>query len=641
MSMLSNPPQPVLTPIRNHVNSEDRVSVLLNRSGSSAKNPIVGTQRQDVGGATDISMHSKTGAVFQLKFGMAEYSETIYAATIQEVNDDGTGAAPASSIKSLFTTDTVKMVFTADLIAGATGHLPSRSTATRSLIRISTNLNRRIEQQVYVQDAPENIVLAGGTISTSDNHFKTVSGSEIDGTRTWAIPFSFFPTWNDEIGRQHGENAAAVALNIAKPYGGMKTVQAWLLPHGGLPNFDTDMTGEIPIEELSSLEFTPATSGSHYHLAFQFRSETGSAESVLGFAYLLFEDCVAGVSVPDIPPYDDGGTAPPGTDISTSHPIIPVRPQGYGTDTSGETNTGFRYVLTGYKGGVADSGGGAVNPFASVSSGSQTFPLPGSLLGDLDLTMTDTDLLAAEVVIAEIQNETGTVRGNSIIYTRAYTDEGTLPTAPTLNISVTDFDFTTDTASVTILDFGWTNTDATIYCRSVGAGVSSATASQTSSDAFADMDSGELKSVVIPYTTVPITNSTIAFGFTTPPKAVVIWASNSFGVSHEVSFDDDGSVDSGIAVAPTISTLAMVGGIKLTFTVGTGHNQTAAFGYFVTILPKLGGTALTQTGTLTNTTTTANISLVGANQNVDGHYTIYLEGQNGHTNTLFLDNVSG
>jgi len=80
---------------------------------------------------------------------------------------------------------------------------------------------------------------------------------------------------------------------------------------------------------------------------------------------------------------------------------------------------------------------------------------------------------------------------------------------------------------------------------------------------------------------------------------------------------------------------------RLTFTISTGHNQTASFTYQVTILPKLGGTALTQTGTFANTTTSATIALDSGNQAVNGHYTVYLEGQNGNSNTLFLDNVSG
>jgi len=529
--------------------------------------------------------------------------------------------------------NTSTMAFSADLIAGDGGQIPSGSSAKRSLIRIHTNLNRKIEQQVYVQDAPENIVVVRGAITSTDSRYRSVSSAEIDGSETFPIPFSFFPTWNDEIGRQHGASGVATELNIAKPYGGMKTVQVWTTSGVSLV---TDLTGEIPIEELTSIDFTPTNSGQMYNLLFQFRAETGSADFVLGYAYLIFDDCVAGSGEsPDVPPSTGH---PPGGDVIDGPDII-VDPEGYGTNSSGVTQTGYRYVLTGYKGGNSEAGPGTA--IANVASGTQTETYPTAALTEKTITLNAT-LQEADLIIAEIQSEDGSVKGNSIIYATATVDTGLLPSPPT--VTNADFNFTTDLGSVTISDFGWPNTDATVYCRSIGAGITNTGAAQSSSDTFADVTSGELKSVSFPYSaSTPATISTLAFGFATAPKAVAIWAANIFGSTDPtyIHFDDDGSVDGGVVVAPTISTLAIVGGVKLAFTVGTGHNQTAAFGYFVTILPKLGGTALTQTGTLTNTTTSASLSLVGANQNVNGHYAVYLEGQNGHTNTLFLDNVSG
>jgi len=635
MSLLSNPPQPVPAPIRNHVNYEDRVSILLNRAGSSAKNPIVGTQRHDpVGGAFATVVGN--GAVLRLKFGMAEYSETINSATIQEVNDDGTSAAGAISIKALFTTNTSTMAFSADLIAGDGGQIPSGSSAKRSLIRIHTNLNRKIEQQVYVQDAPENIVVVRGAITSTDSRYRSVSSAEIDGSETFPIPFSFFPTWNDEIGRQHGASGVATELNIAKPYGGMKTVQVWTTSGVSLV---TDLTGEIPIEELTSIDFTPTNSGQMYNLQFQFRAETGSADFVLGYAYLIFSDCVAGSGEsPDVPPSTGH---PPGGDVIDGPDII-VDPEGYGTDSGGTTQTGYRYFLTGYKGGNSEAGPGTA--IANVASGTQTETYPTAALTQKTITLNAT-LQEADLIIAEIQSEDGTVKGNSIIYATATADTGLLPSPPTVAVAGSDFNFTTDLGSVTISDFGWPNTDATVYCRSIGAGITNTGAAQSSSDTFADVTSGELKSVSFPYSaSTPATISTLAFGFATAPKSVAIWAANDFGSSDPtyIHFDDDGSVDGGIAAAPTISTLALVAtNTRLTFTISTGHNQTASFTYQVTILPKLGGTALTQTGTFANTTTSATIALDSGNQAVNGHYTVYLEGQNGNSNTLFLDNVSG
>ena len=632
MSLLNNPPQPVPTPIRNFVSFEDRVSVLLNRSGSTYKNPLTGTQRKDPDGVYDISTEIDKGSAFTLKFSIAEYSETIKSATVQEVDDEGNPLGGIKNIKSKFNSDLTNMNFSASLIAGE--DLFSGTTAKRNYIEIKTSLNRHIVQQVYVQDLPSNAVVLRGQVTSSGNRLRYLSANAIDGTEFFKVPVSFFPTWNDEIGRQHGSTEVASSLNIAKPYGGFETVEVNLISG---TSFGTEYFAEDDIEKLTDLTFNPTSSGATYDLVFRFRTKRGSSEQVLGFGYVIFEDCGTTSSENDTPPV--AGTPSGGAIIDG--PTVPILVEDFGTGSDGSANTSFSMVLTGFKGGVQNDGGTA-DPIASVSSGSQTFS-GLTTNGASDLTITDSDLLNADLVIAEVRDNAGSVKGNSIVYTKSVTDIGSMPSPPTL--SSASFNFSTEVATVTVSDFGWPSTNATLYARSIQSGIKQTGSAQTSSDTFADVDSGETESSVLTYQATSL-STTVDFSsaFASAPQAIVIWAENTYGRS-QLYFSDDGSTSASVLNKPTFSSLVLSTTSSTNDTVqfsldSAGNATTGNLTVTINILPADGSAVLTQTSTQTTTTGTKKITLDSANRNVDAWYVVSVSNLNASSDFGTIDNVT-
>jgi hypothetical protein len=632
MSLLNNPPQPVPTPIRNFVSFEDRVSVLLNRSGSTYKNPLTGTQRKDPDGVYDISTHIDKGSAFTLKFSIAEYSETIKSATVQEVDDEGNPLGGIKNIKSKFNSDLTNMNFSASLIAGE--DLFSGATAKRNYIEIKTSLNRHIVQQVYVQDLPSNAVVLRGQVTSSSNRLRYLSANAIDGTEFFKVPVSFFPTWNDEIGRQHGATEVASSLNIAKPYGGFETVEVNLISG---TSFGTEYFAEDDIEKLTDLTFNPTTSGATYDLVFRFRTKRGSSEQVLGFGYVKFEDCGTTSSDNDTPPVAGNPSGGPIID----GPTVPILVEDFGTGSDGSANTSFSMVLTGFKGGVQNDGGTA-DPIASVDSGSQTFS-GLTTNGASNLTITDSDLLNADLVIAEVRDNAGSVKGNSIVYTKSVTDIGSMPSPPTL--SSASFNFSTEVATVTVSDFGWPSTNATLYARSIQSGIKQTGSAQTSSDTFADVDSGETESSVLTYQATSL-STTVDFSsdFASAPQAVVIWAENTYGRS-QLYFSDDGSTSASVLNKPTFSSLVLSTTSSTNDTLqfsldSAGNATTGNLTVTINILPADGSAVKTQSSTQTTTTGTKKITLDSANRNVDAWYVVSVSNLNASSDFGTIDNVT-
>lgn len=636
MTLLNNPPQPVPTPLRNFVSFEDRVAVLLNRSGSTAKNPLVGTQRKDPGGAFDIVTQTDKGAAFSFKFAMATTSESISFASVQEVDNENNAVGNPVDIQSSFVADTTNMRFSASLLAGE--HLFSDTTPKKNLIKIKTTLNRNIEQVVYVEDMPSNAVLLRGQITSTTNRLRFLSANTIDGSETFKVPVSFFPTWNDEIGRQHGADNVASALNIAKPYGGFETVEVNLV---STANFGTTLFEEDDIEKLTDLSFTPTASGATYDIVFRFRTKRGSSEQVLGFGYVIFEDCGTTSTENETPPV--AGTPSGGTTVDFPHvTALEILVIDFGTNDDGSAASNFQMVLTGFKGGVANTGGTA-DPIASVSSGSQTFT-GLTTLGASNLTVTDADLLQAELIVAEVRSNDGTVKGNSIIYTTGKTDTGTLPNPPTL-VSPS-FNFSTEVATVTISDFGWPDTNATIYAQSILSGIEQTGSAQTSSDTFADVTAGELEQSTLTYQATSLT-TTIDFSsaFATPPEAIAIWAANSYGRS-DVFFLDNGATAASVLSKPTFSSLTLTTvsttNDTIQFTLdGAGNATTGNLTVTINVLPADGSAVKTQSSTENTTTGTKRITLDTANKNVDGWYVVSISNLNASSDFETIDNVTG
>lgn len=628
MTALTNPPQAVPTPIRNFVSVEDRVSILLNRSGSSRFNPIVGSNRSLNPGVPSYSLTE--GAAFSLKFAIAEISESVDYAVVQHIDDENLALSSPIDIKSALVADTDSMRYTANLIAGI--HLRSSAVSTKNLVTIKTSLNRQIQQVVYAQDAPENIVTLGGKVTTSASPYSLTGSDIIQGLETFQIPMSFFATWNDEIGRQHGSSEVALTGNISKPYGGMETVE--IVTTNNYPN--QVLLAETEISKVTSFPHLPLSVGS-LGIVVRFRSKPASSEMVIALAYLRFLDpCV------ETPPVDD----PPDCEDDTGGVLEPqhefnMNITDMGTDASGTSNTTVNVVLSGYKGGVRNDTGSAV-AYAGVVSGSQTIAQTST--GTKTITMTDSGLLLADIVIAEIQNSGGTLIGNSLVYKRSYT-AASMPSAPT--VTAATYNFATNAISVTVSDFGFIDSAATIYARSVGSGVTATSASMSESDTFADFDTGELLTDTLAYSSSTATYSkTLAFA--SSPKALLIYAKNSYGVSESITLTDDASTAASVRTAPVLGSLSLIStsttddGARMSISSLGGQTQ-GTFILRMTAYPNgIGSTSVTENfASVSASTGTLQLSFsTAAMKNVNGWYTAQLIGYNSTSAAVSISNVT-
>jgi hypothetical protein len=349
---------------------------------------------------------------------------------------------------------------------------------------------------------------------------------------------------------------------------------------------------------------------------------------------------------PDVPPDGGGGTGgiPEDPPPNIFENVLGYLPEGYGTDSNGDANTGFRIVLTGYKGGIANTNGDA-NPIANVASGSQTFDFPSSALEQKDLAITPgSDLMDAELVIAEIQNEAGTVKGNSVIYTRTHTDTGLIPSPPTITTTPT-FNFSAKTASVTISNFGWDAENATIHCQSIYSGIENPAATQTASDTFADLAGSTTLTANFPFdASTPATIADLVFAFSTVPAVVAIWASNTYGRSDVFLIEDSAKTPGVVKTGPTLTAFALasqtVTDDSVQFTIDPLGGQVGGFTVHYAALPANGDAAITGTVAASATTAQQTFKVSAGATNVNGWYYIYIAGEQGNSNTMFVSNVT-
>ena len=365
MVLYNNPPQPVPTVIRNAVTYQDRVSMLLNGAGSSKQNPI---QSKNPGGVDTVGAN---GYSFRLSFAMADATETITSAVASLAYDSGETYGQSVSFKNSISSSTATYLFTASLHIG--GDYPSISTpdqvdgeAQLVVISITTSLGRKINQQVWVAREPSDMVTLDGKVTTSSSPLR-LSAENFDSEVT--IPFSvqFYPTWNDEIARQHGANTAALSSNVRKPYGGAVTVEV-VKDDGN----NTVVLAETPIENVTTITETVSAAGSVTYI-FKFRSKLNSATYLSKRAWVEFYECPTGSGgggTSDPPPVIQTGQGqdddPPDDviyDPDATNPGISFWVQSLG----GEQTASFHFA--GYKGNHFNNGGSYL-PMAGYNAGS-------------------------------------------------------------------------------------------------------------------------------------------------------------------------------------------------------------------------------------------------------------------------------
>jgi len=529
----NDPPQPVLTPISNAVNYEERVSILLNGSGSTYENPVVSsnylfydpgsTSIADVDNA--LADSNAKGAAIAVKFGLADSSETIESAHIRTIDTVGNQTS-SKSIRSSFVKDTKNNYFSADLFAGSDFPAGTSTQAQRSFIDIRTNLGRSLRQQIYTQKAPDNAVLINGLASTSNSYAVVNPIEDAGGTlQSLSVSNTFFPTWNDEIARQHGASSVGLAGLISKPYGGMKTVQVLRRTLTG----HQEVVPEKDIRLSSTLDYQAGNSDEDVTFIYVFRSKEGSKHTVVFAVYLNYTTCGTGSG-------GGGGTVPPdvedpGGGIFDNGGVI-IDQGGYGI-LDGTAASASTITLTGYKGGVIDDSGATA--VSDILIGSVDYPISGTPPSNpITLTIANTILVDASLIIAEVANGTdSTVKGNSLVYTRGNTDIE-FPEVPQISVTPT-YDFGNRMLVYTVDDTGWPGETVTVRVKPFyGTIKNTGGSAQASSDLGAWVAEGEVTTTTTAIIEQTVTLDVWSSGIV--PDAVEITFSNSFGYSNSRTY---------------------------------------------------------------------------------------------------------
>lgn len=570
MLNLPNPPQPISIPIRNAVTFEDRVALLLNKAGSSEDNPIVGSNYVLGTQTTGIAPSTTKGAALRVRVGVADNSETITSASVSTIDSNG-NATSTKDIRSKFTKSSTQ--FQADLFVGSGEDIPSGSDSTRAFINISTNLGRTVKQQIYSRNVVDSAVLINGSMTSET--VPAVYTKDTDASTTITVPVSFFSSWNDELGRQHGASSVALKNAIIKPYGGMKTVQVFLMSG---TNRGTEVLAETDIKDVSSINISTSGATDDKKLGFFFRSKTGSDSTVCVFAYLKAITCAESSAGDNVPPDISGGTA----SFGTSGTIIL---DGAG-NSGGTENTTVRLSFKGYK-AILNHNLSGLNKDIKTS-GSTTidvdvtdFPYTFSTQSGQTGYLGNAAFADAKMILAEATNTAGTLLGNTLVFSKnPGTDHGN-PAPPT--IASSGYNFSTNVLTYNVSDSGNDSaSNTTLYVKPLYSVIeeSSPTAPETT------IDDG-----IVTTTGVTEGSGTFSTGFSPTPDAVVLWAqsantqwSNITGAyildsNNHFFMNDPPSVEETFFTVPSISSVTSnsSGVYTITFSDRGGRDQNSTF----------------------------------------------------------------
>lgn len=642
MVLYNNPPQPVPTAIRNAVTYQDRVALLLNGAGSSKQNPI---QSKNPGG---LDTTGANGYSLRLSFGMADATETIVSAVASLASDDGSVYGTSTSFKNSITSSTSTYLFTADLHIG--GDFPSISNpettggeAQLVTISIVTSLDRRISQQVWVAREPSDMVTLDGTVTTSSSPLR-LSAENFDTAVT--VPFSvqFYPTWNDEIGRQHGSSATALQSNIRKPYGGAVTVE---IRKDSLTG--TVVQAETAIENVTTITETVSAAGTQEYV-FLFRSKAGSSTYLSKKAWVEFYACPTGTGGgtddnPDIDPVGGTGDPDPPPVIDDIDPESPSATISFNITSLGAgTSASFHYRTL--RAVHFDSSGNYV-PMAGEVVGSGTYGnwiQTGTVTVPVSSIVTNT--ADFQVVVGYIKNNNGS-RSKSLVFTRTIpTDHPTdHPKPPSITGTPTfswdgtkgryDLEFTLASVS------GWD--DEEVVSATVtpidGAITSGGSEAQDTSDLIVQVGTAETRST--PSGTK--TSGSYTLNFTDIVQETNAVHVKIYNASGGIGYSDIITISNGIPYevkkGPTLSALNISAAYVISATISDDGGQVGSYTAmsFATSASDGDGGYRDLKGTITSLTLNGNTlegTIPSGSQEPGAYYSVSVRGEQGWSNSL-------
>ena len=622
------------TPVSSAVAHDNRLTPRLNLAGTEARNPIIGSSHEPLTPVTPIP----GGFQFQLFFQAVDASEIVDGSSIRVIDDSGDTLQQGSMTWVL---DVPTLEHRASVYVGI--DLLTSETPRRVIFSASTSAQRTLTGQFWIRDMPEDAVVYNGQQTTESEPLLIVI--PIDGTivGNWAV--SFFPSFNDEVGRQHGSGVTALVGNIVKPYAGAKMVEVFRiiggvpilwLPHEGRAATTGEET-EFDVETVNRHVFSPSVTEELHTYRYDFRALRASAVIARAFGFVVFVDCLP----------DPIMTATPTQGPIIVHQGFPgIPPQGgpggriiFNVTELGDSGV-MKVVLTGYKGAVAEVAGVAV-PHGTIVVGTEetvVYSTTGIKEHILTTTMADATMIVAEA----IDSTTTATLGNSIVLRMDLDDDG-VPTAPV--ISVPAYNFSTDDFTVNLNSLGFKGETVTIRAKSLdGAIKDGSSAAQDATDLSAAVGGVEKT------TTVTATGSlTWANVFGTIPKAAVFTLENQFGRSLTILVDDEGAVDyATVKQGPVIklssleSDVATNDTLRITLSNTGGNVGTMEVRYTiydnVNNIPTAEGVAQSEISPIL---TAQDVLVEAGHEDINGHYHVRIEGEQGFSEAKNINNIGG
>lgn len=642
-------PVTAAAPIRSAVEFDNRISTRLNRAGTEKTNHIIGSTRD----GTDTA-EVAGGFSFRLRFGMTDALEQIRGASVTIYDDDG-AVLSTSSITGLWTTSATTLVASADLQAGI--DIPSEATPRRAIVQVWTSRKRALSGQLWIGNLPTNQVLLNGVQTTQAQPLEiTVAALGV----SQAFSVQLFPSLNDEVGRQHGQQNAALAANVLKPYGGATNIAVL---KGFFPVF------EGLAEEMTTLTHTPSADGELVQFRFLMRSAESASSIVTCYAYVRFNLCATttggGTTTTTeplvCPPCVVGPIIKPPTQIpdpnifqpepgvveeDTGGKFVRVRIDEIGDIGEGTDPAQVDLKLLGYGGATEEVAGSPRETIISLGA-EQTESIGSPVEGMTEKVYLPSPIDDADLVV--VRPETTVAGGSAIVFVKPATDVGQAMAPVVSNVS---YNFETQNLTVTLASLGFPGETVTLHVKPLYGEIESGGSGAQDSTSLAIDDAAEQ--------TENFTATGSGVGFTTTfsetPQAVMVWGSNSVGVSQQVTFERDTSQTvyaPGPKKGPTISggSLSSLGSTNDVINIvvdDTGENVTSMVLRYRIVEAVLGAeTAQMPTvedvgrNTIAPTTGSKQSQVQSGDNDIRGRYFVWLEGEQGNSNTIAIDNLGG
>ncbi len=625
------------------VEHDNRVTSRLNRAGTEQLNPLIGSSRDAIDSGTE-----PIGIALNLEFFLNDPLEQVYG-TDATVLDDAGNVIITVDIRDLWSLDTVALKATAKIIIGQ--DIPADDASRRVVITVWTSRKRALSAQYWIRNLPEDAVLLNG-VKTSVSQPIVILVSSFPAQTPSLISVNFFPSWNDEVGRQHS-TSPSFRSTVVKPYGGAETVE--VIGPGSVAR------AESPVQDVTTHSFLPSSSGQSIQIEYRFRSKAGSTDFVRAFAYVRFDECDTGGApssssstgtAPTVPggaspqvenlTMDDISTFPPGAGMTGDGQVM-VELTTIGVQEDGDPPPAVTLRVNGFKAGVADDPDNPGSPLAVanifVATQDEIVTVPGIYAIDLDPALAEATLVTVQAFATTIANI-----GNSLTYVAEGLADIGFPNPPA--VTTVGYNFSTGLLSYDVVSFGFDGeTDILVRVQPARGFIAEGGGdAQVLADLAADLDGVE--ETKIEASLGPQTFQTVFAGIEV--SGVIVIFENNVGAQKAITFLDDGTppyvgVKKNPVATFSLDTVSITNDAVEIVLSDSGFNPAGMPVHYSIVDVATGGVvvdALAQVN-VPNFPVTFTSLLQTGHDDIDGIYHFWIEADQGFSAAVQVDNRGG